>query len=287
MADTLRIGDEGRQVKTLQTLLNKSIPPANKKLKEDGDFGVKTEEVVESFQARANTLADGVAGSETWKSLVATTVEFKTVLPKTISLDKYDVGYGYARLYPPTAAKVEGVRDELHSMGGILTSSGGLRSLDAPVGANRSATSFHYSGRALDLFVYSGLVNPHSDPFVIEREDTRLWRVWARVTNPDVPESVHQGYTYDHEEVETVGRFVDLTRMFEVRGLQRISARSSFFSGRGGNGAAEWWHFQDEAGLVEGQTFFGQVLASQYSERDLKGTKPWSFRDRLFGVDWF
>lgn len=287
MADTLRLGDEGRQVKTLQILLNQVMSPELKRLSVDGDFGDKTDARVEQFQVRNHMLVDGVVGSETWDALVEQTARFDLDSVKAITMDKHGEGYTYTKLASKTAAKFEAIRRELNDMGGILTSSGGTRSLSAPVSANRSATSFHYSGRAHDLYVYSGMVDPHKDPYVVVEEEDRYWRVYARVTCEDVPETTLVGYTYDHKGIETTGRFVDLTRMFEARGVKRIRARRSFFSGRGGNGAAEWWHFQDEEGLIEGQTFFGHIVAAFHKRNTVIGSKPWLSRNRIFGVDWF
>jgi hypothetical protein len=61
------------------------------------------------------------------------------------------------------------VREKVIDAGGKLTSSGARRSLRAEVGAARSATSFHYTGRALDLFVGSGMENRSRDPYGLEQ----------------------------------------------------------------------------------------------------------------------
>lgn len=72
------------------------------------------------------------------------------------------------------------VRTEVLAQGGIITSSGAVRSLTATVTSSRSPISFHYVGRALDLMIYSGMVNPDTDPYVITEDGNRYHRVWAR-----------------------------------------------------------------------------------------------------------
>lgn len=59
----LRKGDTGESVKALQRLLG---------VDDDGIFGGKTEEAVESAQAKNKLPADGVAGIDTWSALVGT-----------------------------------------------------------------------------------------------------------------------------------------------------------------------------------------------------------------------
>lgn len=54
---TLRLGDEGEDVKTLQRAL---------KLLDDGDFGPKTKEAVIALQKKHGLYADGVVGKATW-----------------------------------------------------------------------------------------------------------------------------------------------------------------------------------------------------------------------------
>lgn len=70
---TLRRGATGAAVKRLQALLN----VAGAQLREDGDFGPKTDSALRSFQARhkvrnsvVNGHGDGIAGRYTWAALL-------------------------------------------------------------------------------------------------------------------------------------------------------------------------------------------------------------------------
>lgn len=63
---TLRKGDKGSEVKTLQTMLN-AIDNAG--LDVDGIFGSGTEKAVKNFQKANGLTVDGIVGSKTWAAL--------------------------------------------------------------------------------------------------------------------------------------------------------------------------------------------------------------------------
>jgi peptidoglycan hydrolase-like protein with peptidoglycan-binding domain len=70
---TLRIGDSGEDVQTLQGLLNARID--GRDLAEDGHFGQQTEQAVKDFQAWVGISSDGIVGrSETWPALLLVSV---------------------------------------------------------------------------------------------------------------------------------------------------------------------------------------------------------------------
>lgn len=62
---TLRLGDKGQAVKTLQEFLNKY----SYKLYVDGDFGKLTLGAVKDFQRAHGLVADGIVGYKTWNEL--------------------------------------------------------------------------------------------------------------------------------------------------------------------------------------------------------------------------
>jgi hypothetical protein len=180
------------------------------------------------------------------------------------------------------------VYEEARGKGARLTSSGGRRDLFAPVTTGRSATSFHYTGRALDLYLYSGMVNPARDPYVLVREDTLLHRVYARCDDDQAEVRHLTGvvtYRKRSGQLSVDGSFIDLTALLERHGFSRISARPSFPLG-GSEIGAEWWHFQDETGLVPRRTTFGDELLRVYSRETLERSPPWKYRDHVFGVNW-
>jgi len=189
---------------------------------------------------------------------------------------------------------------DIRGAGGVATSSGGIRDLGAPVDTTRSSTSFHYTGRAIDLYIYSGMVNPATDPYIVTSDgQLGTWRVFARTANAEVvpstlaalkftrvkpPENSKKKDTVKVAEVEVTDRFFDLTAVFLAHEFHRIPAKESFLDDPNAReyGAAEWWHFQDETGLVVGQTTFGSLLRQVRTEAELKGTSPFNAKDKVW-----
>jgi N-acetyl-anhydromuramyl-L-alanine amidase AmpD len=64
--ETLRIGDKGKAVETLQLLLSKK----RFNVISDGIFGEGTEDAVEFFQQKNNLIVDGIVGKTTWSILL-------------------------------------------------------------------------------------------------------------------------------------------------------------------------------------------------------------------------
>lgn len=64
---TLKKGDRGDEVKTLQEALNTN----GYQLTVDGAFGGKTENAVKDFQNKHKLTADGIVGPKTWEALTA------------------------------------------------------------------------------------------------------------------------------------------------------------------------------------------------------------------------
>lgn len=294
----LKLNSLGEDVKTVQeilTALGFSPGPI------DGDFGTKTEKAVITFQEEHQLYADGIVGPTTWAALHrALTIHHEEQLQPVITeepthqqmawvrvpADKYRDGYDRFFLREDAAAAYGKVRDVVIDAGGVLTSSGARRSLNAHVSPSRSATSFHYTGRALDLMVGSGMENRARDPYVIAADQDRFWRVYVRANGGDQMTINAITYGSRKQGKEVSGRFLDLTALFEQEGFQRIRARRSFFYGGTWLGA-EWWHFQYEGGLEQGNSTFGNELLKVYTKAQLANTPPWQYKDRVFGINWF
>jgi hypothetical protein len=310
---SLKLGMNGEGVRAVQSMLNylgtyvRAEPPDDDfvPLIVDGNFGKRTELAVVDFQRDHGVLADGVigpitmelieseyrAGRSSVESPVADSLEEAPQRLKfeAAPADVYKEGYGRVWLRSDTAARYRNVYEVVHAAGAKLTSSGGKRDLSAPVSAGRSATSFHYTGRALDLFLYSGMVNPATDPYVVVRDgDPLLHRVYARCSPGQGQNLSLTGvvtYAKRGATLTAQGDFLDLTALFEQQGFKRIRARPDFPTGGNAIGA-EWWHFQDETGLEKGKSTFGAELAKVYSDATLAAAPPWKFKDRVFGVNW-
>jgi hypothetical protein len=67
---TLSIGDRGVDVRLLQDALNRFATDFGfQKIKSDGVFGPKTQDMVELYQATVGLTVDGVVGTQTWLGL--------------------------------------------------------------------------------------------------------------------------------------------------------------------------------------------------------------------------
>jgi len=293
----LKQNSQGEDVKSVQEILTQlGFNPGPV----DGVFGDKTELAVIRFQEENNLYADGIVGPTTWGALrqaleihldeqiipqAETDVQLDRMRWVRVPADPYRDGYDRFFLREDAAAAYQRVRQIVTEAGGKLTSSGAKRALNAPVNASRSATSFHYTGRALDLFVGSGMENRGRDPYVIAAEGDRYWRVYARADGGEPMEIESVSYGSRNRGSMVSGRFIDVTALFQAEGFERIRARRSFFTGGTWLGA-EWWHFQYESGLEKGVSTFGEELLKVYTEDQLRATPPWEFRSRVFGMNW-
>ncbi len=187
------------------------------------------------------------------------------------------------------AANLEKVMEEVHAAGGVLTSGGGFRGLLEKVSQGRIATSFHYSGLAVDLYTLTGTLNAEHDRYVIaaDKDDERYWRVYCR--SESQPEITLEAQVFDPitkilDKVPCTGRFFDLTAIFEKNGFTRIPPQLGFRKNMhiSNQIQMEWWHFQVSSHLQARKTKFGEVLLEIHSYKDLKGTPPWTSRKALW-----
>ena len=290
----LRRGDKGPSVFALQRLLK----AAGYDIDVDGDFGPQTDTALRTFQASSGLIDDGIAGDRTYSTLHA-----RRILAEKPGLYKGWSDYkadrikrkgrmkGYATHMLKSGDTIKAYRDfyyEAHALGTIVTSSGSRRLLDSNVSANRSSRSLHYLGTALDLYMYSGMVDPETDPYVVvaDPDAPGFWRIYARVAHGGTL-MVLPAETYKSPDpVETVGEFIDFTALAARHGWERIPARRSFSTareaGERNDGAAEWWHKQRPKGWLAGVTTFGECLLEVWTLEDLQGTAPWQYADYLW-----
>lgn len=317
----------------------------------DGIFGPQTELVVMDFQRDEGLFSDGIVGPRTMAALEAAFTRRQLELtspgidvtsqllppeqqgpgaPPAASqrlsfvradadrVKGYDEGYDRVWLRSDVADRYNRVRKKVRQAGAYLTSSGGRRGLDAPVSEGRAALSMHYLGRALDLYIWSGMVDPERDPYVvvlpeaglkaIEERDAALsnketaqpkrwfWEVWARCSEKGKGgiETDFKGrlvVTYSDRRGErwkglkAPARFLNLTEAFASEGFLPIPAHSRFFDLGGNPINAEWWHFQNEEGMIPGVTTFGGELLRVYSEGTLAASAPWQRRRAIWHRD--
>jgi hypothetical protein len=136
--------------------------------------------------------------------------------------------------------------------------------------------------------------DPDSDPYLIEMEESRRWRVWCKTDNEDVPEVAILAAYVTRNKGKTViqikeimCRAFDLTSIFNENGWHGIRARRSFFKG-GSYGGAEWWHFQHERALTPGVSRFGEEVLKVYSLSQAQKFIYWNqTKNCTFKKNWF
>ncbi len=277
-------------------------------LVETGIYAGSTLEMVEEFQRAQGLVVDGECGPITWDRIYKHFGRLTTArvdLPGVSELERDSKGaavsYGATFLRADVAEHFRDLVASAASFGVVVTSAGGVRALDAPVSAGRSATSGHYLGRDHDLAVPTcGMFDPMRDPFIVERAPdlgVRRWRVWARAGAGVELKAVDAVQWGKRNTVRITGRLIDFTSLAALHGFVGIPARSAAAWWEDGaappaskhHGSTETWHLSHRGGCVRGETLFGDELLAMYPLERLKRSPPWEFRDRVFGVEggWF
>ncbi|MBV9774293.1 MAG: hypothetical protein JO040_10110 [Gemmatimonadetes bacterium] len=192
----------------------------------------------------------------------------------TVPADRYGEGYPRFHLRADLAGAYLRAYRQVRALGGVLTSSGAIRALSAEVTPGRSSTSLHYTGRAIDLYLRTGMQGP-DDPYLVARDggpdEAPLWKVYCVSSTPETDHPLYDESLLLQGEMEyalwtagegyrTARRRVvcfSLTDVLAAHGWQRIPSRPEW---RTSYPSVEWWHFQHHAGLVPGETRFGDEL---------------------------
>ncbi len=310
-----RSATQSETVRTVQSMLNflgfrmlSEDQDAVHRLAEDGILGPETERVIRDFQSSEGLLIDGLVGPQTLAALerawTACNLELHSPgvdavdgtpgrhVPVPVAGDTTDVvGRRHVRLRDDVADAFERAAAAARARGARMVLHAGMRSLMRNPTRNRSPIAMNYLGRAFDLSLYAGMLDPEADPYVVERLEEHVYRVYARCTPGDGVElpkkKTVRAITYRTRKrgVEVSDHFLDLTDLLIEHGFHPVRARPEFEPGASMM-SAEWWHFQREAGLIPQATTFGSELLKLYSESTLAGTAPWAERERIFGVNW-
>lgn len=254
------------------------------------------EEGVTRFQEQGGLLVDGIIGPATlWalqQNLLGSQLKLERCpadkLPGIDGFDnltlRADVALAYQKLY-----------DEAKSLGGNVTTAGGIRRLTSGANSNRSVLSHHYWAGAFDLSLVSGFFAPQRDPFVIEKRGDRHWTVWMRADGgQDVTlNAIHwDSWNSGRDRFQKVeGKFVNFTELCEKHGFSNIGARVGFTrSSNRQYGSAEWWHFQYERALFPEVSQIGIELLriDSYTEARIRRDNPglWAQARTVFKRGW-
>lgn len=304
-------GSTGPAVTTLQKAL---ISLGYLKGTADGDFGPKTEDAVEDFQAAANLFSDGKAGHDTLEALNAAVTDPALKVPQplpgptpagpvtklqlvTVPCEKMGGGgYTSMKMRSDVAELYKKLHAEVIALGGGITTAGCIRPLSAGGGAAQSATSLHYCAIAWDLALDSGMQNVNN-PYLVENVGNRKWRVWMKcVGNATVPQVTVQATLCSTvagrtqlQVVPVTGQYVDFTALAAKYGFKNISGRKTFFAG-GSYAGAEFWHLQNESVLLPGVSTFGGELLKIYDEATIKANFRGNWdqaKNAIWQISWF
>jgi hypothetical protein len=290
----LRKNSTGESVLRLQEWLNFLGEPIV--LAEGGVFDEDTYQALLKFQYSAGLKPDGIFGRLSYAALrqavhkqYTTIGAFKLFGKVVMPADQYDKGYNSFRLRTDAAYWYKGFYNELKAAGALVTSSGSDRSLDAKVSAARSTTSMHYIATAFDLYIYSAMIKPETDPYVVEKDGDR-WRVWARCADGKGElRTIANPVTYRRRNgtgVPVKDWFMDLTAVAARYGYIAIKPRASFFTG-GSEMGAEWWHFQNEFVLFPLYSTFGEELQTLHAPAAIQKSPLRQYAERVFKINWF
>src|SRR4029077_6984118 len=128
-------------------------------------------------------------------------------------------------------------REQIVALGGVLTSSGGLRAVTEPATPGGSKPSLHYTARAIDLHIYSGM-QAGQTPYIVLLDggtaDRPFWKVYCDVGDAESPEAGDpvewQALAWKKDRGYVVvprrARCVCLTDLLAEHGWRRIPARA-------------------------------------------------------------
>lgn len=191
-----------------------------------------------------------------------------------ILADKLGDGFGATSLRADLKSEYNDAMATIKALGGVLTSSGAVRELSAEASAGRSQTSFHYTGRAFDVWIGTGMQGMKDRYLVQQNGGTDAnpeWEILCISETPDESSPLFDASLIETREVEfivwkrgpgitlqkrTVNCF-SLTSILKQFGWVNIPARTGW---KTEYLSCEWWHFQHHKGLVEGKSLFGDEL---------------------------
>ena len=128
----------------------------------------------------------------------------------------------------------------------------------------------HYLGRAFDLPPYALMQNWQKDPYIVtwDPDNVRRFEVWCKSDSAPLIDvnacTVKQwrdssGRRRSRIVVEPLtAHAFSLTKVLRNHGFEPVGARRSFLKG-GSYAGAETWHFENREGLLEGDTFGGEL----------------------------
>ena len=191
-----------------------------------------------------------------------------------VPADKMGDGYSTAWIRTDLRDEYMSAFQTVKALGGVMTSSGAIRDLGSGATAGRSATSFHYTGRAFDLWINTGMQGDN-DRYLVQRAGGTPANPESELlcisVNPQPDDPNYDASMIRTGEVEYLvwkkgtgaiakkrqATYFSLTAVLKKFGWVNIPSRTDWVTQYL---SAEWWHFQHHKGLVDGVSLFGDEL---------------------------
>lgn len=243
---------------------------------------------IKLFQKKNKLQSDGILGPQTlWKLQYEPVISSKKLTFKKLKVDNYKDSYNSFLVRSDVYENLSKIYKKIKYLNAIFPSSGGFRSLNAKVSKGRSATSFHYSGLAIDIYIWSALQDPQNDPLVLVLKGNRF-EVYLRTSNEKVRlKTLNVSIIKDKLiKTEVNDRFYSLTNLMKNYGFTGIDIYEKFFRNPKKNYLySEWWHFQNNTVLVDSLSLFGIELLKVYTEKEIKPV--YKYRKSIFTKNGF
>ena len=191
-----------------------------------------------------------------------------------VPADKMGDGYSTAWIRTDLRDEYMSAFQTVKALGGVMTSSGAIRDLGAGATAGRSGTSFHYTGRAFDLWIGTGMQGDN-DRYLVQRAGGTAANPECELlclsVNPQTADPNYDASMIRTGEVEYLiwkkgtgavtkkrqATYFSLTAVLKKFGWVNIPSRTDWVTQYL---STEWWHFQHHKGLAEGVSLFGDEL---------------------------
>ena len=221
--------------------------------------------------------------------LIANQIKIIKTTFEVVKADKYEAGFSSLRVRGDFVDDYNMMKKEINDLGGIITSSGGVRDLEIRKEVGRSSTSLHYLGRAIDLYTETGMLHKES-PYIITKDgatdEEPYWKIYCRTNNKEIPLQKIDAYFWgsgnDPFVMPIEDRFICITDILEKYGWNRISSNAHW---KDEYMNVEWWHFQREDKLIDGQTTFKDELTMIYEDEMIDNSVSKENQEKVWNKD--
>jgi len=215
-----------------------------------------------------------------------------------VPADPWESGYDHLSLRADVGARWMGALTHVHDLGGILTTSGGMRALSAPVTAGRATYSLHCLGLAVDLYVHGMGMTTWPAPYWCEPVDVAnpagRVNVWLCPCAGSGPSDTMEGsrLVWAAGKLTVLkgqwpcitgesGEPMNLKELLDARGLFPIGPRKGW---PGKYGCSEAWHMEARDLIPAGATYLDMAMLIGATKKAVLATRPKAGQARWDGA---